>query len=116
MYDLVHALGAMSRHPDEMRRLLVVLETTLEKNEPEVAALLGAMLNINERGKMYPDAVLGGPGGPGTPHRFWDDLLATGLRITKRKGMLEAVLRSFVQEDANAATALIAKFLKYKDR
>lgn len=115
LFDLVHAASALLRY-EETDRLLEVLEILMREHETEAAATVYAGLRIDEISDEYPDARIVGVDGPGTPHEFWDDLIQIGTKILQRPGQLEAVLDSFATEEGEAATKLIAKFMKYKDQ
>ncbi len=114
MLDLVHAVGAMAHRP-EVEKALAVLEASLRDHEPESAALIAALLEIDRRADLHPDALLTGIGGPGTPHEFWDDLIKIGVRITKRPGLLEALMRSFLDPSAPGQGPLIGNWMRHKD-
>ncbi len=114
LFDLVHAVSSLLRY-EETDRLLEVLEVLLKEYEADAAAPVYAGLRIDAISDEYPEAQIVGVDGPGTPHEFWDDLISLGTEILKRPGQLEAVLDSFSQPEGEAATKLIAKFMKYKD-
>jgi hypothetical protein len=116
LLDLVHALASLAKF-EETDRLLEVLRLLIAKYESEAAGPIHAALAIDRDADMDGRAQLvGSDGTPETPSEFWDDLIAVGQRIAQRPGMLEAALRAFSRPSAVANSALIAKFMKFKDR
>lgn len=116
MYDLVHAVGAAVRtNPDVVRRAIELLQQGMIKHEPEMAQFVETLVNISERGDQHPEAAAIGEMGPGTPHRFWDDLIAIGVRMTNRPGMVEALIRWVTTPEAQNATEIFANWMQYKD-
>ncbi len=114
LLDLVHAVGAVVHRP-ELEKAVAVLEASLRDHETESAGLIAALLEIDRRADMHPEAELIGVGGPGTPHEFWDDLIKIGVRITKRPGLLEALMRSFLDASSPAQGPLLGNWMRYKD-
>jgi hypothetical protein len=116
VYDLTHAIGAMAaKHPEVLERTLEAVEISMRDHEHEMTQLVDTMLRINERGKNHEEAVLVGAQGPGTPHRFWDDLMAVGVRMTKRQGMIEALIRMIIDPASVQQGPLFATWMTYKD-
>ncbi|MFT3926820.1 MAG: hypothetical protein QM778_30020 [Myxococcales bacterium] len=115
-YDLVHAVAAAVRtNPDVMRRTVELLKQGMIQHEPEMAQFVETLVNISERGDEHPEAVAVGEMGPGTPHRFWDDLIKIGVRMTDRPGMVEALIRWITTPEAQAATEIFADWMQYQD-
>lgn len=113
LLDLIHALASLAKF-EETDRLLEVLRLLLTRFESEAAGPVFAALAIDRDADADESAQL--VGHDGAASEFWDDLIAVGQRIAQRPGMLEAVLRAFAEPSAAANTALIAKFMKFKDR
>ena len=107
VHDLVHGLGGLLKHPDETRRLLEVLRIGMREHESELTQLVDVMLQMNELGKQpeYEGAAMVGEidGMPGSPHRFWDDLIGVAERISRRKGMVEALIRMITADATRSA-------------
>lgn len=115
VFELVHALSALTRYP-ETEDLLTLLEVLMREYESDATAPIYAGLRIDEISDEYPDARIIGIDGEGTPHEFWDDLIQIGTRILERPGQFEAVIKSFADPRSVASVKLIAKFMKFKDR
>lgn len=115
IYDLTHAVGALAKHPDETRRLFAAIKQATIESESDIMQLIDTMLKMNEMGKQHPEAVLVGENGPGTPHRFWDDLISVVERMSRRPGMLEAVLRMITDPDSVYQDEIYANWWTYKD-
>jgi hypothetical protein len=102
LLDLVHAVSAIAGKP-ETKKALEVIRQTMERPElePSTAQLIQTLLNIDARADKHPEAAIVGKDGPGTPSRFWDDMIAIGERMTvpERAGLIEAVMRSILDED-----------------
>jgi len=112
--DLVHAVGSVAGKP-EIEKAVQVMEASLRDHEAESAGLIAALLEIDRRADMHPEAVLTGINGPGTPHEFWDDLIKIGVRITQRPGLLEALMRSFLDPSAPGQGPLIGNWMRHRD-
>ncbi len=112
--DLAHAVGSVAAEP-EIEKALQVLEASLRDHEAESAAFIGALLDIDRRADLHPEAVLTGIGGPGKPHELWDDLIKIGVRITQRPGLLEALMRSFLDPRAPGQGPLIGNWMRHRD-
>lgn len=119
IHDLVHGLGGLLKHPEETRRLLEALRIGMRDHEHEMTQLVDVMLQMNELGKQdaYKDAVLLGEtdGTPGGAHRFWDDLIGVAERMSRRKGMLEAVIRMITQDATIQQDQIFATWMTFKD-
>jgi hypothetical protein len=113
--DLVHAFSSIAGKP-ETKKALEVIRQTMERPElePATAQLIQTLLNIKARADMHPEAQLVGKDGPGTPSRFWDDMIDVARRMVVpitykakngtmqtgvRAGLIEAVMRSILDED-----------------
>ncbi len=112
--DLVHAAGVLTGMP-EMRKAIEVLEAALRDHEGASARLIDALLEIDRRADAHPEAELVGVNGPGTPHQFWDDLIAIGVRMTQRPGLIEALLRAFLDARTPAQGPILGNWMRYKD-
>ena len=117
VHDLVHGVGALLKHPDETRRLLEALRIGMREHEHEMTQLVDTMLQMNELGKEYPDAQLVGEtdGAPGGAHRFWDDLISVAERMTRRKGMVEAVIRMITEDASVQQDTIFQTWMTYTD-
>jgi hypothetical protein len=99
--DLVHAAGTILAKP-EFAKVLAVLEDQLKNHEAESAELIDALLKVDARSDMHPEAqITGADGKPGTASRFWDDMIELGRRMTvaERRGLIEDVMRSLLDTD-----------------
>lgn len=114
LLDLVHAVSSIAPKP-EVEKAVAVLEASLREHEPESAALIAALLEIDRRADAHPEAELVGRDGKGTPHRFWDDLIALGVRMTQRPGLIEALMRSFLDPAAPGQGPLIGTWMRHRD-
>jgi hypothetical protein len=114
LLELAHGLALLARYP-ETARLMRVLEKLLEGHESEAAATVFAGLRIDELADEYEDAKLIGVDGEGTPHEFWDDLLSAGERMTKRPGLLPALVDSFADPRSGVQGKLFANWMRYRD-
>ncbi len=115
IFDLVHAITVLARY-EETDHLIELLQILMQDHETDAAAPVYMGLRIDEISDEYPEAQLFGVDGPGSPHEFWDDLIQIGTRMLERGDQLHAVVDSFADPQAVAATRLIAKFMKYKDQ
>lgn len=115
-YDMVHAVGAAVRtNPDVVRRVVELLQQGMIKHEPEMAQFVQTLVHISERGDAHPEAVAVGEMGPGTPHRFWDDLIAIGVRASNRPGLVEGLIRWITLPETAAAGRIFANWMQYSD-
>jgi hypothetical protein len=108
LLDLTHALASMARYP-EAAPLIKALEVLLRTNESDATAVVHVALAIDALADDYENAKLNGP------HEFWDDLLAAGERMSKRPGLIEALIRSFTDPRSAAQGKLFASWMRYKD-
>ncbi|MFT3927920.1 MAG: hypothetical protein QM778_35660 [Myxococcales bacterium] len=117
IHDLVHGVGALLKHPDETRRLLEALRIGMREHEHEMTQLVDTMLQMNELGKDFPDAqTLGETDGmPGGAHRFWDDLIAVAERMSRRKGMIERVIKMIIDDKSVQQDAIFQTWMSFKD-
>ncbi len=117
IHDLVHAVGAIAKHPDQTRRLLEALRIGMIEHEHEMTQLVDTMLKMNDLGKEHPEAQLVGEadGEPGGAHRFWDDLISVVERMSRRKGMVEAVIRMITEDASVDQDQIFATWMTYKD-
>ena len=85
----------------------------------ELTQLVDVMLQMNELGKQpeYENAAMVGKidGMPGGAHRFWDDLIAVAERMSRRKGMVEAVIRMITRNATVQQDQIFATWMTYKD-
>ncbi|HKO94935.1 MAG TPA: hypothetical protein VJU61_27465, partial [Polyangiaceae bacterium] len=115
LIDLVHALTQALRYP-ETDRLLAVLRKLMEENENAAAAPVYMGLAVDKRADAHPNAVIVGyDGKPGTPNEFWDDLIAIGMRMAERPGLLKDVTEALTSEEGVASARLMARFMGFKD-
>jgi hypothetical protein len=115
-YDLVHAVSATVRtNPDAVRRFLQMFEKAMVEHEPEMAAFVQMAININERGKMHPEAALVGEMGPGTPNRFWDDVIAIAVRGTKRGTFVKDLVSMITEPETVQLGQVLANWVEFSD-
>jgi len=108
LLEAAHAFASMARYP-EAAPLVRTLDALIREHENEATAFDYASLAIDELSDKYEEAKLNGP------HEFWDDLLAVGVRMTTRPGMIEALIRSFADPRSGAQGKLFATWMRYKD-
>jgi hypothetical protein len=110
LMQFMHSLTLLARYPETLT-LIRTLDALLQKDESAATAVVYAAMNINDASKddQYKDAKLNGP------HEFWDDLIAASLRMNRRPGLFEALIRSFTQPNAGAQGKLFATWMRYAD-
>jgi hypothetical protein len=108
LLEVTHAFASMARYP-EAAPLVRTLDALIHQHENDATAFDYAALAIDAMSDEYEDAKLNGP------HEFWDDLLAVGIRMSKRPGMIEALIRSFTDPRSGAQGKLFATWMLYND-
>jgi hypothetical protein len=107
--DMVYALSALlprGRTGD----LLDVLTTLVEEHESAAAGVVYSSHYLLTRSELYPGASLR------QPNSLWDDMIELAIRLDRRPGMLEAVLRSFADPDAAQLGDLYGNMMRFRDR
>jgi hypothetical protein len=90
---------------------LLELSAKLMQDHPhEVARVVGAMLEINDLAKQYPDAKLP------ADSMFWDDVLDVLEDIARVPGLLDDVLRSAMDPDTLLGQKAFPAFMTFSDR
>jgi hypothetical protein len=109
LMQLAHAGTMLARYPETLP-LIRTLDQILLNNESESTAIDYAALRINEFAKDYDAAKLNGP------HEWWDDLMAAAIRMNKRPGLFDALIRSFLDPKSGAQGKLFATWMRYNDQ
>ncbi|HEX5656049.1 MAG TPA: hypothetical protein VFX59_02595 [Polyangiales bacterium] len=108
LMQFAHAATTLAKYPETIT-LLKALDALLTSNESEATAVAYAALAINERGKQHDEAKLNGP------HELWDDLTAAAVRMSKRPGLIEGLIRSFAEPASAAQGKMFATWMRYSD-
>ncbi|MDB4975293.1 MAG: hypothetical protein JWN48_3634 [Myxococcaceae bacterium] len=108
LLDFVHSLALLARYP-ETQELLQVLTQLLKTHESEATATVYGGLAINDFANKDTKAHLNGP------HEFWDDLIDAGNQVLEREGLLEALIRTFVDPKSAQQGPLFANWMLHND-
>jgi hypothetical protein len=116
--DLVYAIGAFARYP-ETADLLALLAALLEQNENAAAAPVKMMLDVDrlaDEPRFEGAKLVGVDGTPNSPHEWWDDVIAVGIRALKRPGLITELVSSFTVGEAAVQGQLYASWMAHRDR
>ncbi|MET0286255.1 MAG: hypothetical protein ABW352_17380 [Polyangiales bacterium] len=117
--DLLHAVTELLKQPETRDALELVFELMKQDaNESTAAGPIFAALGIDRRSDdpKHNDAKLVGyDGTPNTPSEWWDEAIATAVRILKRPALMEALITSFADPRSGAQGQLYATWMKHND-
>ncbi|MEY4509728.1 MAG: hypothetical protein RLZZ450_1850 [Pseudomonadota bacterium] len=119
LLEMVHAVAVIIKQP-EARRALELLKELMKQEayESTAAGPLYAGLRIDERSDdpKHNDAFIAGADGKrGTPHQWWDDTIALGVRMLRRPGLIQGLVRAFSDPLSSMQGQLYANWMKYND-
>ncbi len=106
---LGHAVAMLLGDP-RSSDLLELSSKLMAEHPHEVARVVGAMLEINDLSKQYPDAKLP------ADSMFWDDVLDVLEDIARVPGLLDDVLRSAMDPDTLLGQKAFPAFMTFSDR
>ncbi|MDB4988753.1 MAG: hypothetical protein JWN04_3931 [Myxococcaceae bacterium] len=107
--DLLHTFTTVARYP-ETETLIKVLDALIRDHESDAMRFVYTTMAIADTSKeQSPDAKLVGP------HEFWDDLIDAALRMNKRPGLFEKLIRSFTDPLAAQQGKLFASWMRHND-
>jgi hypothetical protein len=106
--DMVYALSELMPR-DRTDDVLRMLELLIEDHESAAAGVVHSGHYMLTRSDLYPDARLR------QPNSLWDDLIELAIRIDRRPGMLEALLRSFSDPRSALLGDLYGRMMRFRD-
>lgn len=108
LVDLVYGASEMM-HRDRFDDVLGVLETLVRDHESEAAGVVDSGHYMLTRGDTYPNARMR------VGNSFWDDMIELAIRLDRRPGMLEAVIRSFADRRSEVLGEVYAGLMRHRD-
>lgn len=109
LVDLVYGASELM-HRDRFDDVLTMLETLIRDHESAAAGVVESghvMLTASDR---FPLARMR------AGNSFWDDMIELAIRLDRRPGMLEAVLRSFADRRSESLGSVYAGLMRHRDR
>jgi hypothetical protein len=115
--NMLHAVTEILKQPETRDALELVKELMkVDDNESSAAGPIHAAIAIDARSDNHPNAKLTGYDGTAdTPSEWWDEAIATAVRILKRPALLEALITSFADPRSGAQGQLYATWMKHND-
>lgn len=107
--DLAHGLFQLLADP-EARNLLTLVKTLFSKYESDLARVLKAVLDVSDRAKHYPDALVP------AASTLYDDLAVIIVRVLQVPGLLQDLLDALEDPHAKGLARLIGYEMRYRDR
>lgn len=108
MIDLVYALGSLMGDQN-MDATLALAQELFTNEQPKVARLTGSMISAMDIAHAHPEAKI-------APEvTFWDDTLATMVKIAKEPGLLEDMLIALGDPNSANLGTVFASYAKVKD-
>jgi hypothetical protein len=106
--DLAHAALQLGRDSG-IDGTLEATSRLLKDNEGPIARLVAAGLDVKERGKKHPEAVLD------PQSNLFDDLVVVLQKITRTPGLLEDVLHAMADPATRNLGGMLQNYINYRD-
>jgi hypothetical protein len=109
LLDMLHAFIQILGDPNADQTLLAT-QTLLNQHESPTARLIKAMFDVNDQGKMHPEAVI-----PSTSI-LYDDLSPIIVRILRVPGLAEDLVKALENPHSKGLAPMIARLMQARNQ